>query len=301
MSVNSISLIGTRAVSVGVHEKAEPGDTRRRFPAARIGRGFIGPLKRHESPDRVLQLLRGFAKTWRDGGVYVSYKPSPEEVSTGRWTAVHREIGEWLADHPWVGIIVHHEPEGGRGSLDGGTFRAVFNRSRDEIKAGWPGARVAYCAMAYQWRPGGSAAKRPAAWQRVEADEYLCDVYSGRNGENGSFRGDLILPEHPGFVGWFSAIVRPRLEAGGTVAYGLGERGFMGEDTLRAATIRRERAWLDAVFDRYATGRRPIDQPPSVYLAWNTPGWEDETGWVLTGDSAVAMRELTDALAEHVR
>jgi hypothetical protein len=89
-------------VSVGVHEKAEPADTRRRFPAARIGRSFIRPLKRGDKPDL------------RDGGVHVSYKPSPEEVAAGRWTAVHREIGEWLADHPWAGIIVHHEPEGGR-------------------------------------------------------------------------------------------------------------------------------------------------------------------------------------------
>jgi hypothetical protein len=59
--------------------------------------------------DRIVKL----AEPWRGGGVYVSYKPSPREVAAGDWKGVHREIGAWLADNPWVGIIVHHEPEGG--------------------------------------------------------------------------------------------------------------------------------------------------------------------------------------------
>jgi hypothetical protein len=302
MTVNPTGLVegrtvSSRMVSIGVHEEvADPAGTRSRYPAARIGREFIQALRPGQKPAKVLDELRKFAGTWRDGGVYVSYKPEPHDVATGRWTGLHRDIGYWLADHPWVGIIVHHEPEGGDGPLDGATFRAVFNRSRDEIKAGWSGSRVAYCAMAYQWRPGGVAAKRPGEWRRVVADEYLCDVYSGK-----TFSGGLILPEHPGYLGWFTEIVRPRLVAGEDVTYGLGERGFMGEDAARAATIRRERAWLDVAFDRHAAGRRPIDQPPSVYLAWSSPGHEKERRWVLTGDSAVAMRELTSSLAEHVR
>ncbi|GIF44846.1 hypothetical protein [Actinoplanes xinjiangensis] len=299
MPVNPMSAVIDRAVSVGVHEDALPSSTRERYPAARIGRGFIPPLPPGGDPRKVFDRIRELARPWRDGGVYVSYKPAPREVAAGRWAAVHREIGAWLKEHPWAGIIVHHEPEGGEHRLDGETFRALFDRSRNEIKTGWPGARVAYCAMAYQWRPGGRAAQDPGPWRRVVADEYLCDVYSGMNENNGAFPAHLILPEHPGFMGWFTAIVRPRLAAGAAVTYGLGERGFMGDDGLRAATIRRESAWLATVFDRYATGRKPLDLPPSVYLAWSSVGREDEKGWLLTDDSAVAMRELTDDFARH--
>lgn len=84
-------------------------------------------------------------------------------------------------------------------------------------------------------------------------------------------------------------------------AYGLGERGFMGDDRLRAATIRRESAWLGTVFERHAASRKPVDLPPRIYLAWNSVGTENEPGWLLTGDSAVAMRELTTDLAKHLR
>ena len=303
MPVESSSRVSTRIVSVGVHpdDGVTPGQVREQFPAARVGREFIKPLASGEEPEKVFDRIRKHAEPWHDGGVYVSYKPPPREVAAGRWAAVHREIGAWLAGHPQVGIIVHHEPEGGKDRLDGETFQAMFDRARREIKHGWPGARVAYCAMAYQWRPGGRAAMHPDPWRRVVADEYLCDVYSGMNERNGAFPTDLILPEHPGYLGWFNAIVRPHLAAGKEVTWGLGERGFMGDDKLRAATIRRESAWLDTVFDRYAAGHKPADLPPSVYLAWSSRGWENEPGWILTGDAAVAMRELTTDFAEHVR
>ena len=301
MAVRSISLAGNRAGSVGVHEDETPDKTRKRFPEARLGREFIPPLSPGEKPGKVFDRIRELAEPWRGGGVYVSYKPPPREVAAGRWAGVHREIGAWLADHPWVGIIVHHEPEGGTDRLDGAAFEAMFETARHEIKAGSPGARVVYCAMAYQWRPGGRAATHAEAWKRVVADEYLCDVYSGMNERTGAFPTHLILPEHPGYVGWYHAIVRPRLAAGEAMSYGLGERGFMGDDELRPATIRRESAWLDTVFDRYAAGRKPVDLPPSVYLAWSSPGRENEPGWLLTGDAAVAMRELTTDFAEHLR
>ncbi|MEU4158338.1 hypothetical protein [Actinoplanes sp. NPDC026670] len=297
MNVNEVSARDARTVSVGVHEDALPSVTRERYPAARVGREFIPPLPRGKDPGKVFERIRELARPWRDGGVYISYKPAPGEVAAGDWTRVHRDIGRWLADHPWVRIIVHHEPEGGRDRLDGATFRAVFARSRDEIKAGWAGARVAYCAMAYQWRPSGRAAQAPGQWRRVEADEYLCDVYSGMNENNGAFPAHLILPEHPGYTGWFDTIVRPRLATG--LTYGLAERGFMGEDGLRAATIRRESAWLDRVFDRHAATGDPAGRPPTVYLAWSTPGAEDDKAWVLTDDSRTAMRELTGALARR--
>ncbi|MEV6843042.1 hypothetical protein [Actinoplanes sp. NPDC051411] len=288
-------------VNVGVHEDAAPEDTRKRFPAARIGREFIKPLDPGERPARVFDRIVKLAEPWRDGGVYVSYKPPPREVAAGEWKGVHREIGAWLADNPWAGIIVHHEPEGGKDGLDGATFETMFATARNEIKKGWGGARVAYCAMAYQWRPGGRAAVRPDHWRRVVADEYLCDVYSGKNEHHGAFPTGLILPEHPGYTGWFNGIVRPRLAAGTPVTYGLGERGLMGGDELRAATIRRESEWLDKVFARYAADPRPANLPPSVYLAWSSPGTEHEPAWVLTRDSAVAMRELTTDFARHIR
>lgn len=279
-----------------------PHKTYERFPAARIGREFIKPLGPGEQPAQVLDRIRRLAGPWHEGGVYVSYKPPPGEVAAGAWTGVHREIGSWLADHPWAGITVHHEPEGRKHGLDGPEFAAMFDRARHEIKKGWSGARVAYCAMAYQWRPGGRAAEQPDAWRTVDADEYLCDVYSGMNEHNGAFRADLILPEHPGYVGWFDQIVRPRLAAGEkNLTYGLGERGFMGDDRLGTATIRRESAWLDSVFARYAADPRPADLPPSVYLAWSSPGEEKEPGWVLTGDAVNAMRDLTTDFAAHLR
>ncbi|GAA0492802.1 hypothetical protein Ade02nite_69570 [Paractinoplanes deccanensis] len=302
MAVETIRLISRRTVSVGVHEDDDVpvAKTKERFPAAAVGREFIPPLKPGEEPAKVLKRIEKLAERWGKGGAYVSFKPSPHEVAAGKWTGVHREIGEWLAEHPQVGVIVHHEPEGGKDRLDGPTFEAVFERARKEIKAGWPGARVAYCAMAYQWRPNGVAGKNPGPWKRVEADEYLCDVYSGKNEHNGAFPTNLILPEHPGYVRWFDEIVRPRLKAGQNVTYGLGERGLMGPDKLRAATIRRESDWLDTVFDRYEASNSLLDLPPRVYLAWNSIGWEKEYAWLLTKDSLVAMRELTTNFAKRL-
>jgi hypothetical protein len=303
MSAQTIEAAQSHTVSVGVHEEAPPRDTKVRYPAAAVGRLFIPALLPQEPPSKVFDRIKKITEPWLgSAGVYVSFKPRPAEVIRGEWAGVHRQIGVWVAAHPNVKIIVHHEPEGGEDRLDGATFEAMFRRARNEIKDGWGGACVAYCAMAYQWRPGGRAERAPEHWQRVVADQYLCDVYSGMNRHNGAFPATTILPEHPGYLGWFSAIVLPRLARRGTVEWGLGERGFMAEDDrVRAATIRRESAWLGKVFDRYAAGSPLTGYPPSVYLAWSSPGTEHEPAWVLTGDSAVAMRDLTNAFARHTR
>ncbi|MBL7253292.1 hypothetical protein [Paractinoplanes lichenicola] len=298
MTVSTVRRIGTRTVSIGVHEDPDvtPAETRRNYPAARIGREFIPPLKPGVNPRKVLDKIKEFAEKWSDGGVYVSYKPPPREVRAGAWTDVHRGIGQWLAKHPEVAVIVHHEPEGGAGRLEGPEFARMFKQARDEIKDGWSGARVVYCAMAYQWGPSGDVMKNPAPWRGVEADEYLCDVYSGK-----TFPTEFILPKHPGYVAWYDQIVRPRLRNGETVAYGLAERGFMGNDELRAKAIRRESAWLRGVFEKYEASGDLLDLPPCAYLAWSSVGWENEKGWLLHGDSAVAMRELLADFDEHVR
>lgn len=303
MPVQTREAVRSQTVSVGVHEEAAPGDTKVRYPAAAVGRLFIPPLPPHEPPSKVFDRIKTITEPWLDAsGVYVSFKPRPAEVIRGEWAGVHRQIGHWLATHRNVKIIVHHEPEGGEDRLDGATFEAMFRQARKEIKHGWAKACVAYCAMAYQWRPGGRAEAAPEHWQRVVADQYLCDVYSGMNQHNGAFPANTILPEHPGYHGWFNAIVLPRLAAGETVEWGLGERGFMAEDDLvRAATIRRESAWLSEVFARHTAGGRRTGYPPSVYLAWSSPGTEHEPAWVLTGDSEVAMRDLTNAFARHAR
>jgi hypothetical protein len=287
-------------VSAGVHEDSTTGH----YPAATVGRIFIPPLEPREPFEEVFRKIKTQSVPWLGNGrsVYISYKPRPEDVRHGRWSGVHRQIGHWLENHQNVTIIVHHEPEGGSDRLDGATFEAMFRRAREEIKTGWPGARVAYCAMAYQWREGGTAARSPEHWRRVVADQYLCDVYSGKNERNGWFAETAILPEHPGFLGWFHTIVLPRLTAGEAVDWGLGERGFMaGSDEVRAATIRREAAWLAGVFDRFAAGSPLTGYPPSLYLAWSSPGQEHEPAWVLSGHSAEAMRELTTAFARHSR
>ncbi|MEV4345173.1 hypothetical protein AB0J83_11920 [Actinoplanes sp. NPDC049596] len=310
MSVTSSArLTGTRTVTVGVHEDdhVTPEETRKRFPAAKVGRVFIPPLKHGAPPEKVYDKILNVTKPWRGGGVYVSYKPSPRAVANGQWTKVHHDIGLWLERNPWVKIIVHHEPEGGDHALEGPVFRDMFTRARNEIKDGWAGATVAYCAMAYQWRSSrnprwaGDAARNPGAWKEVVADEYLCDVYSGQNGRNGAFDADIALGDHPGWTNWFDEIVRPHLENDEEVVYGLGERGFMDdENRVRATTMNKESDWLDRAFDRYAATRRAVDLPPSVYLGWNSIGTETERDWLWDDDAVEAMRNLTTRYAKHV-
>lgn len=278
---------------VGFHETATPATTTTALPGARYGREFIsGPL-----PGNAIapQDLRGrFAKladpwTTTGGGAYVSFKPLPADVATGKWTTYLSQLGAWLRDYPTVAVIVWHEPEN---DMAGTQFAAMFNRARTEIKAGWGGARVAYAAMAYQWRPGGKAATDPG-FAKAEADEYLCDVYSGV-----SFPAAAILPTHAGWLGWFKTIVVPRL-AVGEVVYGPAERGFQGDPKVVAAAIQAEADWLRQQVAGY-DGSDPSKCPPSVYLAWSTAGTEGDNKWVWTDQARAMFAQIVSALAPAV-
>jgi hypothetical protein len=278
-----------RTIYAGVHEDAAPTATIGRFPAAKVGREFVpGKL----APGDIRPQLDKLSKPWLDAGgrVYLSFKPQPADVAAGYWTAHLRKTGAWLADRPGAALIVWHEPED---DLDGNAYARMFNQVRAEIKAGWAGARVVYCAMTYQWRPGGLAAKNPAGWRSANADEYLADVYSGK-----SFPASAILPQHTGFTGWYNAIVQPRLAAGEAVQWGLGERGFQSPDAaVRVDAIKREAAWLAAMRGDYARTGQLGSYPPSLYLAWSTPGTEKDPRWILDGPAADEMNKLVAAFA----
>jgi hypothetical protein len=90
------------------------------------------------------------------------------------------------------------------------------------------------------------------------------------------------------------------LARGEAIDWGLGERGFKAtKDSVRVDPIRRESAWLTGRFDHYDDTRALADLPPSLYVAWSSPGWEKDPGVVLAKDSAVAVRELIAAFARR--
>lgn len=275
----------------GVHELVAPPETLARFPRAYWGREFISKAT---TPRDLRADFARIAAPWEAAGlgVYISFKPALEDVAAGRWTTFFRLLGAWLADHPTVKVIIWHEPEDdfpGRGA----DFAAMFNRGRKEIKAGYAGAVVVYCANSYRWRTNnGDAYLKPDGWTSIAADEYLNDVYSG----GGSFPATAILPEHTGWNGWYQRIVAPRLAAGEAVVYGCGERGIQNADAAaRAATWLREGDWLATrrgAFD----GADQTKRPPTVYLAWGTVGAEDDPGWPISGESVAAVNALLEDL-----
>jgi hypothetical protein len=272
----------------GVHDARTPAQVISGFAGATVGREFVaGEQAAGDLRPKFDKLSAGWLAA--GGQVYVSFKPRPADVASGAWAPWLKKLGVWLAEHPGVKVIVWHEPEDDH---SGTAFASMFAKCRDAIKSGWQGATVAYCAMAYHWRPTGNAGKSPAAWQRIVADEYLVDVYSGK-----TFPETAILPEHPGFTGWFDAIVRPRLSGGEAIAWGIAERGFQAKDSAtRATTIRREADWLATLPGAFAGGA-PTKRPPMLYLYWNTGGTEDNAGWILDGAGEEALRYL---LAQHL-
>lgn len=268
---------------IGVHDKRGPAVVGGAFPGASVGREFVAGV---QPPADLRAKVEALAKPWLTAGgqVYISFKPRPEDVAAGAWAPWLRKLGAWVADHPGVRLIVWHEPED---DMPGSLFHPMFNRCRDDLKWGWPGTTVAYCAMAYQWRKTGKAGAAPDGWQKVVADEYLVDVYSGV-----SFPETAILPEHPGFVGWYAAMVAPKLAAGQAVSWGLGERGFQAKSSeTRATAIRREADWLGGLPAAYAAGGSAT-RPPMLYLAWNTGGTENDLRWLLDPDGESALRYL---------
>lgn len=260
---------------VGVHEDRTPGETAVRFPGATLTREFIaGPMK---AQSLVAKVERACRPSWSAGMIpMVSFKPEPGDVHAGLWTRYLAELGRFLAENgtPTV-VIVYHEPED---NMAGETFAAMFNRCRLDLKNAHAGLAVGYSAMAYQWRPSSrpQSTTDAAPWQRVEADVYGIDVYSGN-----TWPTETILPEHPGFIRWYDHMIRPYPGRKWTVT----ERGFKGDPVTRAAAIAREAAWL-------------VGQPLCEgYVYWNSPGTERDDMWLLDPDGEAALRHLVAAVA----
>jgi hypothetical protein len=278
------------ALLAGVHDDRPPGVVFSLFPGARATRQFVNNKARtdrtldpavHQLVDEVERKAR---PAWNAGGTpVVSIKLRPAEVLAGAWDGQLRMLGAYLAQQPNMILILWHEPEDDHVTAAAARpFVLAVNHARALVKAQCPRACVAYCAMSYQWRKGAPATADPSIWRAVEADLYLCDVYSGK-----TFPGEAILPEHQGFVRWKAEVV----DAVPGREWGVGERGILAGGT-RARTWLRERDWL-------LTGGRNC----RLYMVWNTAGTEGETRWPqlesTTGQAGdvAAVRELLAAIA----
>jgi hypothetical protein len=211
---------------------------------------------------------------------FISFKPRAGDVHAGLWTKHLRELAGFLAEigHPTV-PIVYHEPEN---DMAGETFAAMFNRCREELKSVYADLPICYSALAYRWRPSTSSntgTTDPLPWTRVKADVYGVDVYSGE-----TWPTDAILPEHPGFVRWYETMIKPYPGR----KFTLTERGFQGDDSVRAAAIAREAAWL--------VGRTDCEG----YIYWNTPGTENDDNWLLDPDGEAAVRYLIESTSPSI-
>ncbi len=268
---------------VGVHDARPPAEVFAAFPGATMTRPFIGPGVMPKGTDLVARFEAVAKPTWAAGGTpVVSVKLNPADVAAGAWDDGLRKLGAWLAGRPETVVVLWHEPEDDHATPSAArAFVAAFNHARTLLKQGCPALVVAYCAMAFQWRPGSRCTAEAAVWRGIVADLYLCDVYSGK-----SFPASAILPEHTGFARWKKEIV----DAVPGRRWGVGERGILAGPT-RGATWERERTWL-------------ADTDCALFMVWNTPGTEGDGRWVHheeegsspTGD-ATDIRALVAALA----
>ncbi len=269
-------------LKVGVHDDRPPAAVLAAFPGATVTRRFVGPGVLPQDTDLAARIADAAKPTWAAGGLpVVSLKLRPAEVNAGVWDTSLRALGWWLAGQPDTVVVPWHEPEDDHATPTAAkAYVAAFNHARALLKQGCPALVVAYCAMGYQWRPGATATADPAIWRGIDADLYLCDVYSGK-----SFPASAILPEHAGFRRWKAEIVD---KVPGR-RWGVGERGILAHPT-RAATWARERDWLAA------------EGTCALYMAWNTAGTENDPRWVMrdtesgTGDLA-AVRQLVAAMS----
>lgn len=268
----------------GVHTDLPPDAIFERVPGASVTRHFI----RGPEPDGLLEpgydLISEIDEvcqdTWDAEGLpVVSFKLRPEDVLEGLWDVELAGVAEYLRRTPPAPLIPHHEPEDDyKTEPEAIEFVRSFNYIRTHIHAVNINLPVAYCAMGYQWRPGSTTTAHSHVWRQVDADLYLCDVYSGN-----SFDPTLILPDHPGFARWKSEVIDRHPGR----AWGVGERGILAGPT-RADTIDRETDWL------LGPGASC-----KFYLWWNTPGTEGEEGWPIDPEEhpeeAAAMRRLVAA------
>jgi hypothetical protein len=271
-------------LKLGVHEIAAPGDTMARYPGARWGREFVAgkgglPLPASTTEAQLIAQVSARLTPWvrAGGGCVVSVKLDLPVVATGVWDARLTGLGKALTGLNVV-VVVNHEPED---DLTAAGFAAGFTAARTALKAGWAGLDVAYCAMAWQWRPGSKTTADAAAWAAVDADLYLVDAYSGQ-----SFPPTAILPEHPGFQRWWARIVGDHPGR----RWGVAERGWQ-TGPGRASTIGREADWLTT---------DPVGRTCEMYVVWSTPGVEANRGWVADTGAEGAIRDLIARLATRV-
>jgi len=271
-------------LKVGVHDDRPPAEVFAAFPGAALSRQFIGPGTLPKGTDLAARFEAAARPTWKAGGLpVVSLKLRWDEVTAGQWDVRLRHLGGWLAGQPDAVVVLWHEPEDDHATpAKARAFVSAFNHARGLLKEAAPTLVVAYCAMSYQWRPGSKSTADPAIWRGIEADLYLCDVYSGK-----SFPASATLPEHPGFARWKREVV----DSVPGRRWGVGERGILAGPT-RAKTWQRERDWL------LGPGR-----DCALYMVWNTPGTEDDIRWVqheverAQAADVEAVRDLVAALA----
>ncbi len=262
----------------GIHDERPPGTVFAAYPGATCTREFIGPGALSITADLVTRVDKAARPVWAAGGLpLVSVKLRPLDVLSGVWDTRLDTLAGWLRDQPPAILVYWHEPENNFTAAKARTFVTAFNHVAARIHAGFADAQIAYCAMGYQWRPGSTTTTDPAIWRAVEADLYLCDVYSGK-----SFPAATILPEHPGFIRWKQEII----DAVPGRRWGLGERGILASAT-RAETLRREADWLRTA-------------GAAVYVWWNTVGTEGESGWPILDEARSAESDALRALIAAV-
>lgn len=213
----------------------------------------------------------------------VSFKLTPNEVMLGHWGQQLDSLAEWLGTlDSHVMVIPWHEPEG---ALTPQEFTGMFSRVRSHLSRSL-NVSVGYAAMAYQWMPHWRDAGKsvngktddPNAWM-VVADFYGVDMYSGNTQPL-----TAIVPEHKGFKRWVDLYV-----PNGAPIHII-ERGFIASEVnwgIRAEAIRREAEWFNQA--------SVLAQRVRTYLAWSSPGQENNPNNVLDARGKEAMHELFHA------
>lgn len=253
--------------TVGIHEGKSTAATRKRFPQHTLAREFINPQQSALPFDASRRFGNVCTGPNSEGVcVWVSFKPKPVDVASGSWSAPLRATAEWFRNNPNNVLIIHHEPED---DYSGRTFRDMFNRCADTLRAGYPEIRLCYAANTYQWLPDKASTARPQDWQGINANIYAADVYSGGT----SFPPTATLAEHVGFQRWLEYIAP-------SGPYALAERGW-GAHVKRVETIARESVWLET----HPDGQRVTD-----YIVWNTG--DDKGVWPLDGQAETAVGAL---------
>lgn len=271
-------------VAAGVHLEAPTTEIVSAHPLALWGREFVakkggGALPTSTTAEQLVAMVRAKVDPWIKvgGGCLVSIKLDPREMAKGLWTPHLTALAKALVDLDVIVVLWHEQEDDWTATV----FKPGFEAGRQALKVGDPNIVVALCSMAYQWRPGSrtTATRDALIWASIEADLYLVDVYSGK-----TFPPGQTLPEHPGWIRWYALMISPYADR----RWGVAERGWLAS-TVRAATIRREAAWL-------ATD--PIGRTCRIYVVWGTGGTEKNPGWLLDDDALAAVNFLLDAIAQ---